>query len=89
MEDALTVDAVCVWASAVFEVMRDAAGGSEGSFTKGARDIGAAMGAGVEVLGGVLSARMMYQKEREQREKRRDTMRRLLPLLNIRLQGAQ
>ncbi|CAF9911288.1 MAG: hypothetical protein ALECFALPRED_007222 [Alectoria fallacina] len=61
VEDALTVDAACVWASAVFEVMRDAAGGSEGSFTKGTRDIGAAMGAGVEVLGGVLSARMIYK----------------------------
>ena len=45
-------------------MMRNAAGGSEGSFTKGTRDVGAAMGAGIEVLWGSLSTKMIYCWER-------------------------
>lgn len=49
-EDGFAVDAGSVRAGAGLEVVRDAAGGGEGSLAEGAGDIGASMGAGVEVL---------------------------------------
>lgn len=48
--DAVTINALSVWARAGFQMMRDAAGGGEATFAEGAGNVGAFVGTGAKML---------------------------------------